>query len=340
MTLLNVGIVGCGHIATARHLPAWKHLMNVKIVAVTDVDLKKAKHMAEQFRVEKVFTDFHDMLDLKDLNIVDIATPPKFHAEQAIDACKSGFHAIVEKPMASDSKSAEEMITTARKHNVKLTIYHTQRFYSCIERAKSLVDSGAMGDVFFCRSVGDYLERHYPPWVVNDPKSGGPLFEIGGHHVYLTLFFLGDVFSLQAFPLDNLAKGFHVTMRGKRCNGVIDLYRTECKEGKIEVYVGENGIVCFPRIDVLVLRRKGRLPSDLWWVSEYTQFIKGFTKAMLKYLVKRIEVTPHFSIIKRFVDCVLNDTDPPVPPQEGLKTVKILEAIRESLEKGRAVCIS
>ncbi|MGC8842411.1 MAG: Gfo/Idh/MocA family protein, partial [bacterium] len=99
---LRVGIIGVGGIAQA-HMQGYAKLKDkVDLVAFCDTIPERAEKGAKEYgsRNAKVFTDYREMLEMKDLDAVDICTPNKFHAPQAIDALKAGKHVFCEKPMA------------------------------------------------------------------------------------------------------------------------------------------------------------------------------------------------------------------------------------------------
>jgi hypothetical protein len=77
---LKVGLIGCGGIMRGAHLnPGWLAVPDVELVAACDVHEAGAKKLAADFKVPKVFTDFNDLLKIKEIDLVDICTPNKVH---------------------------------------------------------------------------------------------------------------------------------------------------------------------------------------------------------------------------------------------------------------------
>lgn len=97
----RIGIVGCGLIAKARHIPAYKRMKKtVDLCAVCDLNEKIAKETARDFRISNAYSNVSEMLSKEALDIVDICVPSQVHAPVAVEAIEKGCDVIMEKPMA------------------------------------------------------------------------------------------------------------------------------------------------------------------------------------------------------------------------------------------------
>ena len=112
---MKLGIVGCGLVAEGFHLPALNKIEDVEVVAVCDNDIKRVKKIAETFGIGKYYTNLTEMMKQEDLDIVDICTPPKLHAEMAIQAIEHGCHVLLEKPMTSSVSEADMILKALKK---------------------------------------------------------------------------------------------------------------------------------------------------------------------------------------------------------------------------------
>jgi len=81
---MKVGLIGCGEISHF-HMDTFKRLKNVEIVAVSDILFDRAKNFANRWGVNKYFIDYHELLEMEELDFVDICTPVWTHAAIAID---------------------------------------------------------------------------------------------------------------------------------------------------------------------------------------------------------------------------------------------------------------
>lgn len=124
MKWLKMGLISAGGIAENRHIPAYQSLSeDVEITAVHDVNLVRAKEIAEKYEIPYVFEDYLELFEHVDA--VTICTPNKFHGAIAVAALNQGVHVLCEKPMAINADEAKRMAEAAEKNNRILLIgYH------------------------------------------------------------------------------------------------------------------------------------------------------------------------------------------------------------------------
>ena len=118
----GIGIIGCGEIAAA-HGRAYRALADdCDIIAMSDTVEAMAKHRAQEFEVETIYTNYHDLLADPRVDAVAICTPHYLHAPMTIAAANAGKHVLVEKPMCMNVGEVQEMIYAAKKNGVRLTM--------------------------------------------------------------------------------------------------------------------------------------------------------------------------------------------------------------------------
>jgi predicted dehydrogenase len=130
---LKVGVVGCGQIAQIAHIPYILELPNLELVAVCDISKKVAEAVAGKYGIRHCFTNYLDLVNLPELDIVCICN--KDHAPVAIAAMNAGKHVITEKPMAFNLKECDQMIAAAHANNVKLMVAYMKRYDPAYEWA-------------------------------------------------------------------------------------------------------------------------------------------------------------------------------------------------------------
>lgn len=114
MKRLKIGLIGAGGIAENRHIPAYQSLKEqVEITGVQDVNLVRAREVAEKYAIPHVYEDYLEML--KHVDAVTICTPNKFHESIAVAALNQGVHVLCEKPMAMNTAEGERMVDAAEK---------------------------------------------------------------------------------------------------------------------------------------------------------------------------------------------------------------------------------
>ena len=144
----KVGIIGCGGISRM-HANWYRSESKTELTAVADIKEEQLKKYSEEYGVEKLYTDYIEMLETEELDIVSVCTWPPLHAEVTIESAKRGVKGILsEKPMAENMGQADEMVKTCEQNGVKLAIDHQLRFSGMYVTAKKLIEDGAIGDLF------------------------------------------------------------------------------------------------------------------------------------------------------------------------------------------------
>ena len=153
MKKVGVGIIGCGGIAQAVHLPNYMRLKDkVKIIAVADIREDVSNDVGMKFGAES-YDNYHNLLSRDDIDAVTICTRTEDHASVTIDAAEAGKHILVEKPMATDLDDADKMIKAAEKAGVKLMVGHMKRWDQGFAASKRLISEGSIGKPFFFRAT-------------------------------------------------------------------------------------------------------------------------------------------------------------------------------------------
>ena len=158
---VTIGFIGCGFMGQCIHLPSFMRLENAEIRAICDVRPKLARAVAERWRIKKVYTSHIDLIEDKEIDAVVEITNKFIHAPIAIDALKAGKHVFTEKPIATTSQDALEMVRAAEKNGQKLMVGYMKRYDSGILKAKEAYREFAREDrVIYVRSHlfgGDWI---------------------------------------------------------------------------------------------------------------------------------------------------------------------------------------
>ncbi|MEM2506753.1 MAG: Gfo/Idh/MocA family oxidoreductase [Nitrososphaeria archaeon] len=208
MKKVNLGVIGLGFIGKV-HLRNCLNLDSAKIIAAADTS-KKALNYAKAFGVKYLFTDYHELLKLKDLDAVIISLPTYLHAECAISAIEEGKHVFLEKPLARNPEEGREIVSAAKKNGVKFVVGYPLRFVPDFVNLKSGMDSGVLGDIQLAYAVniaaGPFFHRAesttprpVPEWWLNkELTGGGALMDLGCHMINLLRWYLGEASSIKA----------------------------------------------------------------------------------------------------------------------------------------------
>lgn len=210
MKKYNIGLIGAGFMAKA-HSVAYAGMpmffwpapaIPVKKMIV-DMNEEVAKDAAQKFAFESYSSDWHDIINNPEIDVVDICTPNNVHAEIAIAAAKAGKHILCEKPLALTPEQAKEMYLAAKESGVTTMVAFNYRRTPAVQLAKKYIEEGAIGDILDFR--GTYLQD----WSAdeNSPLSwrfqkdicgSGALGDIGTHVVDMLRFLVGEFDSVNA----------------------------------------------------------------------------------------------------------------------------------------------
>src|ERR1700761_1483380 len=111
---LRIGIVGAGGIVKQKHLPGLQALPNVEVIAVCNSRIESAQAVAKQFNIPEVSSDWAEMLDRRDIDIIWVGTPPVLHAPITISALEAGKHVFCQARMAMNLREGREMLAAAQ----------------------------------------------------------------------------------------------------------------------------------------------------------------------------------------------------------------------------------
>jgi len=147
MALFKVGIIGCGGRGSS-HAAGYAASEDAELVACADPVIEKAEALAEKHDMPKVYSNYKEMLNKEDLDIVSVCTWTILHTEMIIAAALSGVKAIhSEKPMAPAWGEAKAQYQTCTDNNVQLTFCHQLRFSAACVKAKQLANDGTIGQL-------------------------------------------------------------------------------------------------------------------------------------------------------------------------------------------------
>lgn len=200
MPVLRIGLIGCGGIAKAAHLPAFDALHAlVRLVAVADTDRAAAEALAQP-RAIAAYTDHEKLLARDDLDAVVIASPEYAHREQVEAAAGRGVHVLCEKPIALTLADADAMIAACERAGVLLMVGHSRRFTRRYLQARHAIDAGELGAVRLIREnerrpryedrPGQYYQRGH--WTADAQRSRGIVLTAAIHETDLFRWFAGS----------------------------------------------------------------------------------------------------------------------------------------------------
>ena len=352
--MVKVGIIGCGGIANAKHMPSLKNLPNVEMVAFCDIIEERAVKAKADFGTEdaKVYTDYKKLLEDKSIDVVHICTPNRSHSFITVDALESGKHVMCEKPMAINSAEAEKMLEAAKRTGKKLTIGYQTRQNPEAQFLKQEALNGTFGEIYYAKATA-IRRRAVPTWGVflNEyEQGGGPLIDIGTHSLDLTLWIMDNYkpkycvgtkfhklndqtnqgnawgnWDPDKFTVEDSAFGFVVMENGATINleSSWALNTLDVREATTLVCGTLAGGDMHDGVRINGIRNNSQYVLKPTLNAQGAAFFDGDVAA-----------DPATKEAAQWIDAVVNDKDPCVLPEQALVVTKILEGIYKSAETG------
>lgn len=202
--ILKTAVAGLGRIAWSDHLPGLlRHPDCFQVSAVVDPLPERRADTCGRFRIPVAFASLEELLEQQRPDLVVIASPTPFHAQQTILALKHGCHVFCDKPAAMTLEEAQKMHAAAQASGRLLTVYQPRRFNADSAALKVLLQSEKLGTIYQIKLyVGNYSPR--TDWQAFRKNGGGMLRNYGAHALDQCCFLLGGKLRLLACVTDRI----------------------------------------------------------------------------------------------------------------------------------------
>jgi predicted dehydrogenase len=278
------------------------------------------------------YADFDRIRDNPDVDIVYVCLPNSMHAEYTIRAAKAGKHVMCEKPMAVSVAECEAMIRACKTAGKKLMIGYRCHFEPFNLEAMRLARSGAAGKIRYVRSEHGFVQGDPNKWRLKRALSGGgSLMDMGVYSLQAARYMTGEE------PIAVTARE-STDRRDPRFREVEDMieWTLEFPSGAI---AGCQSMYSANQNHILLMGDKGRIELEpatrydgnhMWTgrdgrETEITSIPPGPGK------------TQFAGQLDHLAECILDGREPIVSGEEGLRDMRIVEAIYRSAREGRTV---
>lgn len=345
---IGVGVIGCGGIAQVAHLPAYYELPDVEIVAVAAPSQARTEKVARKYGAKAWYTDGHTLLKRDDIDAVSICTPPELHAEFAIGAAEAGKHVLVEKPLSTSLKDAEEMIRAARKNDIILTTGFMKRFDPGFIKVKEVLEEGIIGRPNFVRlysqvtdfyyqylkdiTFGGYIEKEEKrePSSISKAKQKikglGALINIAIHYIDLLRWLIGDFDRIVNCHVWDIVDGIERNA----------LAFFEMDKGVKAVLECIGGRSVNWKEEMTIHGSKGILYTDspfIYFRNLPTQPILYTGDAPLGKPLSVLHKDKFVEEIRHFVECARGEKKPLITGEDGKKSLEVIIGCYQSAER-------
>ena len=193
-------VLGCGHIGK-RHAEMISRNEESELVAI--IDVKKRDELDIEFHSVPLFSSLEDFFKSNiECDVINVASPNGFHAEQGMKVLESGKHLVIEKPMSLTKRDSETLIFKGLQKHKQVFCVMQNRYSPPSVWLKNLIESGKLGKIFMVQ-INCYWNRdsrYYKPesWHGKKDLDGGTLFTQFSHFIDLMYWYFGDISNIQA----------------------------------------------------------------------------------------------------------------------------------------------
>ena len=315
MRTVNVGVIGVGAMGE-NHVRVYHKIEEANLIGVSDVSERALKKIEKKYGA-KGYTDYCELLQNPDIEVVSVCVPTTFHHAVVMEAIKHKKHILVEKPIAFTLTEAEEMIEAAKEAGVILATGHVERFNPAVQKAKELIDDGVIGDIVsaFAKRVGPL-----PPRI----KDVGVSIDLAIHDLdimnYLFEEDITQVYGTMNSSFDDSDIEDHAEIMvsfDNESTGIIEVnWLTPYKRRELEL-TGTAGIIS---------------------VDYIQQSIEVFGKFAQDIEIKHEE--PLKGELKSFLKSVVEEKEPVITGEDGLKALKMVIAANKSSKEHRPISLN
>lgn len=334
---VRLGLIGAGRISRA-HVRAYTELADhIKVVAIAEPNETAAsaarESLGEDGEACRVYSDWRQLLEQRDLEAVDVCLPHDLHAPVCVAAAEASMHVLVEKPIARDLAEADAMIAAAERAGVLLMVCHDRRYAPELVAIKDLVDGGAIGQLLCLRlDHNQYIRVGPTDWIFQRRRlGGGAIMSCLTHQLDLIRWYGGEVAQVGCVSL---------TLPDRMEGEIIGVVPLRFASGA----VGDA---------VINWHMQGHgLPGGLWtehvWLSGRDGNIHNWNgvhvlrheTAAQGYAARTVPAgTGHTGAIAHFAACVRNGAAPLTNGREARASLEVALAAHAAEESGRFITL-
>lgn len=341
---MKYALIGCGRIST-NHIKAALN-NKLQIVGVCDILSEKMEDILKKHELEKDetihrFTDYKELIEKEQPDLVSIATESGSHAEIALYCIDRGVNVIIEKPMAMSMEDANKIIELSEKKNVKVSACHQNRFNVAVQELRKALETGRFGKIShgsihvrWNRNRGYYDQA---PWRGTWMQDGGALMNQCIHGIDLLRWMMGneveEVYGATRQQFHDYLEAEDVGMAVvKFKNGAIGTI-----EGTTNVYPKnlEETLYLFGENGTVKIGGTSTNNIDVWNFSDETE--EDNKNKGLEEVTSNVYGNGHTSLFADVIDAIQSDRKPYVDAVAGRNALEMILAIYKSQKTGQPV---
>ncbi len=338
---LRVGLLGCGRIASAVHIPVSSTLPFVDLTALADSDTSLISQAAAEIRTAQCYDDWTKLVEQADIDAVIVTLPTSLHVESAVAAFQRGLHVYVEKPLGVSCAEARTVWRAWRDSGKVGMVGFNFRFSPQVEATRQLIADGRIGAVCGTRTLFTSRRKVLPEWKKRRRDGGGALLDLASHYFDLLPWLLERRPQFVSCVLDSIetehdACGVQLTLEGGVCSQIYaSIASTE--EHRLEV-IGREGTIAIdlnrsdrPELYGPTLKRaRWQRLSD----AAEAFLSPAYWSAKLK---KNVGDVSFARALSAFTKAALEGGQTRPDIGDGYRSIAVVAAAEESAQRGKTV---
>jgi len=319
------------------HLLSALRIKGINVVAAADKSEKNRKYV-EKYHV-RTYDDYHKLIDAEKLDAVIVSLPNFLKKEGVFCATDNKLDIFLDKPLARNFAEAQEIVHKVKKENVRLMVGVNYRYFPSVQKLKSNLDDGRIGDAVIATSeliLNGPLSHSVVPtpvpewWLSKEMAGGGALLDLGYHLVDILSWMFGDLeiaYSNLGYTLNLPVEDAGTVMLESKNHGTTCVVNVGWFSKSIfpdfNFRISINGTVGYDSTDRYA-------PRDLrvHAVKEGTlNFLRRILKRKMHYLSYTYYYSSFFHVLELFFEALRQGAELPVSLEEQLDVIRIIDSV-------------
>ncbi len=323
------GVLGVAKIAVQKVIPAMQRSGETEVTAIASRDLAKARETAAQLGIAKAYGSYEELLADGEIDAIYNPLPNHLHVPWSIQAAAAGKHVLCEKPIGLNAEECRQLIAARDRHGVQIGEAFMARTHPQWLRARELASSGAIGEL---RSIGAFFS-----YFNRDPKNirnkqewgGGGLMDIGCYPITLSRMIFGG----EPRRVIGLIERDPEMGIDRLTSAMLDYATGQC------VFTCSTQMVPYQRVQIL--GTKGRVEIEIPFNAPPDAACRlfvdnGSSLTGAGIAIETMPVCDQYTVQgDLFSKAIRGEGAVPVPLEDALNNMAVIEAIFRSAESGR-----
>lgn len=325
---LGIALVGLGYYSADLLAPALQETKNVTLAGIVTGTPEKEKQWSEKYHIPPGniynYENFDRIAENRDIDIIYVVLPNSMHKEYTIRAAQAGKHVICEKPMALSVAECQAMIDACRQNNVQLSIGYRMQFEPHTRELMRYRREKEFGGIKYVTAAAGFVNRAASShWKLQSSYGGGALMDMGVYSIQ------GARYSIGSEPVAVTAQQYKT-----------DPERFQVEETVIMQLEFPGGALANVMTSFSINTSILHVVAEKGWIelNPFSSY-RGIKMHTSKGLVQLADVNQQATQMDEVAWCIANRQPMSVPGEEGLRDIRIIEAVRESLRTGARVSL-